>query len=314
MQHVRDIHSLQLPGCSLTIGAFDGVHVGHQALIGAMVSDAQERNLPAVVLTFYPHPSVVLHGRSPSFYITLPDEKAELLGALGVDYVITQQFDHALSRIPARDFLSTLDQQLALKSMWIGDDFTLGRDRMGDRAFIESVSSDYSFDVNVFPALEMEGTPVHSSVVRQALREGDVASVARYLGRIYGLPGEVVRGVGRGRQLGIPTANLHIQEERAYPGSGVYACAVEYAGERWPAVTNIGVRPTFENEPAQPTIETHLLDFDGNLYQKQIRVGFVERLRAEQRFASPEELIAQIEDDIQQARLILEPTLEGENV
>ncbi len=314
MQHVCDIHSLQLQGCALTIGAFDGVHVGHQALIGAMVSDAHARDLPAVVLTFYPHPSVILHGRSPSFYITLPDEKAEFLGQLGVDYVVTQQFDHALSRIPARDFLNTLHQQLSPKSLWIGEDFTLGRDRMGDRAFIESVSSDYSFDVNVFPAFHIEGTLVRSSAVRQALREGDVARVARYLGRIYGLPGEVVRGVGRGRQLGIPTANLHIQEERAYPGSGVYACAVEHAGERWPAVTNIGVRPTFENEPAQPTIETHLLDFNGDLYQKQIRVGFVERLRAEQRFASPEDLIAQIEDDIQQARLILEPTLEGENV
>ncbi len=314
MQHVRDIHSLQLPGCALTIGAFDGVHVGHQALIGAMVSEAQARDLPSVVLTFYPHPSVVLHGRSPSFYITLPDEKADLLGELGVDFVVTQQFDHALSRVPAGDFLNTLHQQLSFNSLWIGEDFTLGRDRTGDRAYIESVSSEYSFDVNVFPALKMEGTPVRSSVLRQALRDGDVARVARYLGRTYVLPGEVIRGVGRGRQLGIPTANLHIQQERAYPGSGVYACAVEYAGERWPAVTNIGVRPTFENEPAQPTIETHLLDFNGDLYQKQISVGFVERLRAEQRFACPENLIAQIEADIQQARLILEPTLEGENV
>jgi riboflavin kinase/FMN adenylyltransferase len=314
MQHVRDIHSLQLKGCALTIGAFDGVHIGHQALISAMVSDAHARDLPSVVLTFYPHPSVVLHHRSPSFYITLPDEKAELMGELGVDYVVTQQFDHALSRIPARDYLNILHQQLALKSLWIGEDFTLGRDRTGDRSFIESVSSEYSFDVNVFPAFEMEGMPVRSSVVRQALRDGDVARVARYLGRIYSLPGEVVRGVGRGRQLGIPTANLHIQEERAYPGSGVYAGTVDYAGERWPAVTNIGVRPTFENEPAQPTIETHLLDFNGDLYGKKIRVGFVQRLRAEQRFDSPEDLIAQIEDDIQRARLILEPTLEGENV
>lgn len=314
MQHVRDINSLLLPGCGLTIGAFDGVHVGHQALVRAMVSDAHSRGLPAVVVTFYPHPSVVLHGRSPSFYITLPDEKADLLGALGVDFVVTQPFDYAFSRVRARDFLNTLHQQLSFSSLWIGEDFTLGRDRTGDRAFLQSVSSEYSFEVIVFPAYEVEGMMVRSSIIRQALREGDVTRVARYLGRIFALQGEVVKGVGRGRQLGIPTANLRIQEEHAYPGSGVYACTVMYANKRYQAVTNIGVRPTFENEPLQPTIETHLLDFNGDLYHQQLRVGFVRRLRAERRHASPEALIAQIQDDIQQARLILEPTLEGENV
>jgi len=314
VQHLHDIHSLQLPGCGLTIGAFDGVHVGHQALIGAMVSDAHERDLPAVVLTFYPHPSVVLRGRSPSFYITLPDEKADLLGALGVDYVVTQRFDRALSRVHARDFLDLLHRQLSFKRLWIGEDFTLGRDRTGDRAFLESLSSEYAYEVEIFPAFTLDGETVRSSIVRQALQEGDVARVARYLGRIFTLPGDVMKGVGRGRQLGIPTANLQIQAERAYPGSGVYACIVEYGGKRWPAVTNIGVRPTFESEPVPPTVETHLLDFNGDLYHQHLRVGFVARLRAERRFASAEDLIQQIEEDIRQARSILETTLEGENV
>jgi len=313
MRHLHDIQSLQLPGCGLTIGAFDGVHVGHQALIRGMVSDAHERDLPAVVLTFYPHPSVVLRGRSPSFYITLPDEKADLIGALGVDYVVTQRFDRALSRVSARDFLELLHRQLSFKRLWIGEDFTLGRDRTGDRAYLESVSSEYGFEVEIFPAFTLDGETVRSSIVRQALLSGDVARVARYLGRIFVLPGEVMKGVGRGRKLGIPTANLRIREERAYPGSGVYACTVEHGGKRRPAVTNIGVRPTFESEPVPPTVETHILDFNGDLYGQHLRVGFVERLRAERRFASPDDLIQQIKDDIRRARSILAPTLEGEN-
>ncbi len=313
MQHLHDIHSLQLPGCGLTIGAFDGVHVGHQALIRAMVADAHERDLPAVVLTFCPHPSVVLRGRSPSFYITLPDEKANLMGALGVDYVVTQRFDRALSRVSAKDFLDILHRQLSIIRLWIGEDFTMGRDRTGDRDYLESVSSEYSFEVKIFPAFTLNGEVVRSSIVRQALLAGEVARVARYLGRIFVLPGDVVKGVGRGQKLGIPTANLQIQEERAYPGSGVYACTVEYGGKRRPAVTNIGVRPTFESEPGLPTVETHILDFNGDLYGQHLRVGFVERLRAERRFASPDDLIRQIEDDIRQARTILALTLEGEN-
>lgn len=313
MQHVRDLSSLRLDGCGLTIGAFDGVHLGHQALIKTMVSDAHANDLPAVVLTFYPHPSVVLGGRSPTFYITLPDERAELLGALGVDYVVTQHFDRKLAGVQASDYLRMLQEQLSFRRLWIGEDFTLGAGRKGDRAFLESVSAEFSFTLHVFPAFTVADDAVRSSQIRKSLQAGDVARVARHLGRIFVLQGEVVRGVGRGRRLGIPTANLRIQEERAYPGPGVYACYAEHAGQRWQAVTNIGVRPTFEEDPVQPTIETHLLDFEGDLYQKLIRLGFVERLRDERRFSDPDELIRQIKTDVRQAKSILEPVLEGEN-
>jgi len=300
------LEELHLPASVLTIGSFDGVHRGHQALIGAMVEDARRLGHPAIVLTFFPHPSVVLRGRRPSFYIMTPEEKAAALVALGVDVVVTQHFDQAMAHIPASEFLSLLQRHLGFQALWVGEDFALGHRREGNRLFLEKASREYGYELHVVPPFLMGGEAVSSTRVREALRSGDVARAASYLGRPFSLPGKVVRGAGRGRRLGFPTANLEFWDERAYPGVGVYACWVVVGGNRYPAVTNIGLRPTFEADAQRPVIEAHLLDADIDLYDREITLVFVERLRDERRFEGPEALREQIHRDIARARGLLE--------
>jgi riboflavin kinase/FMN adenylyltransferase len=314
MQHISDLAQLQLERCDLTIGSFDGVHLGHQAIIKKMVTHARQNGNPAVVLTFFPHPSVVLRGRKPAFYISRPEEKAELLGGLGVDYVITQPFDEQLSRVSAIDFVQRLLQQLTFKDLWIGEDFALGHDREGDRNFLAEQGRDLGFIVHVVAPVFMAGEVVSSTRVREALRSGDVARVESYLGRPFTLPGTVVAGAGRGKGLGIPTANLKIWDQRAYPRSGVYACFARIKGEQtlWKTVTNIGIRPTFENNQSQAVVEAHLLDFDGDLYEEQMEILFIARLRDERKFADAEALLARISRDINRAHAILDSRLEAD--
>ncbi len=313
MQHLRDFFTAQLEQSDLTIGSFDGVHRGHQALIKALVEHAHQENRPAVVLTFFPHPSVFLRSRTPAFYINTPEEKAELLGDMGVDYVITQQFDRSLAEIPAGIFLDRLKTRLGLKSLWVGEDFALGYKREGNRHFLAAAGLERGFSLHVVPPAFLGGEVISSTRVREALRSGAVARTAKYLGRSFEVPGKVVPGSGRGRALGIPTANLEIWSERAYPRSGVYACWAEFEGQRHKAVTNIGVRPTFEEKHEQAVVEAHLLDFNADLYGKELRVAFIARLRDERRFSSPELLLSRIGRDIQRARVILEQDAEGQD-
>jgi riboflavin kinase/FMN adenylyltransferase len=305
MQHVHDLAEVQLDGSALTIGSFDGVHRGHQDLLGRMLSAARGRGLPSVVLTFYPHPSVVLRGRKPAFYITSPEERASLLEDLGIDLVITQTFDLELSRVEAPEFLDRLTAQLGFQDLWAGEDFALGHERRGNRHYLTQVSVEREFRFHLVLPFLQEGEVVSSTRVREALRSGDVARAAGYLGRPFELPGRVTHGAGRGKQLGIPTANLEVWEERAVPGVGIYACLAELEGERKPAVVSIGFRPTFEEALTTPVVEAHLLDFDGDLYDRDLKLVFIERLRDERRFSGPETLVDQIERDILRARELL---------
>ena len=306
MKHVRDLSDFHLEGCDLTIGSFDGVHLGHQALIRAMVAHAHASGVPAVVLTFFPHPSVVLRGRKPAFYINTPEEKARRIGDFGVDYVITMRFNRSLSEVSAQAFIARLLEHLRFKDLWIGQDFALGHDREGNRHFLAQEGRRRGYRLHVIPPVLVEGEIVSSTRVREALRSGDVARVERYLGQPFVLPGRVVKGAGRGKGLGFPTANLATWEERAHPRSGVYACLAEVLGKRWKAVTNIGVRPTFEQDRTSPTVEAHLLDFQGDLYDETMRLAFIARLRDEQKFPDAEALMARIRRDITRAREILD--------
>ncbi len=302
MNHVRDLRSLDLAGCELTIGSFDGVHRGHQALLASMDSVASETGLPRVVLSFYPHPSVFLRARQPAFYITLPEERASLLGELGISYVITQRFDKALSLMKAEAFLKMLKERLSFRGLWVGENFALGHRREGNPLFLEEAGKRLDFNLHVVPPMLIDGEVVSSTRVREALRSGDVARAAGYLGRSFTLPGVVVRGSDRGKSLGFPTANLSIWRERACPGPGVYACLAETKDGKWAAVTNIGVRPTFEDDRPMTRVEAHLLDYKGDLYGQVMRLTFIDRLRDEQRFSDPSALIRQIERDIRLAR------------
>jgi len=303
MQHVTSLEELRLdrPAC-LTVGAFDGVHRGHQALLGDMTAAARATGRAAVAITFFPHPSVVLRGRRPSFYISTPEEKASLIADLGVDALVTHPFSEAIANIRATEFVERLLDLANLNELWCGDDFALGHNREGTVEFLRAEGKQRGFTVKIQPPFLMDGEVVSSTRIRQTLRDGAVEQAARYLGRPFRLAGTVVEGAKRGRQLGIPTANLAVWEEQAAPAVGVYACRAEHADWQGQAVVNIGYRPTFDGAQPKPIIEAHLLEFDGNLYGQTLTLDFVARLRAEMKFAGVEALLAQIRRDIDEAR------------
>lgn len=305
MLHHTSLQDLHLQDAWLTIGSFDGVHKGHQAILHKLIAGAHAAGAPAVVLTFYPHPSIVLRGRSGPFYLTSPEERARLLGELGVDRVITLTFDQELASQTARQFVQAMCDHLGLRHLYVGHDFALGRGRQGDLPFLQNLGNEMGFSVNVMHPIRSQGQVISSSRIRAALLEGDVRQANAMLGRRYPVSGEVVAGDGRGRTIGIPTANLDIWPERLLPRSGVYACLAGVDGQIRRAVVNIGVRPTFENQETLPRLEAHLLDYAGDLYGKDMTIFFVSRLRDEQRFSSFQDLVTQIHADIQRAKKIL---------
>jgi riboflavin kinase/FMN adenylyltransferase len=289
----------------LTIGSFDGVHKGHQAVIHKLTTGAHAAGVPAVVLTFYPPPPVVLGRRNGPYDLTSPDERAKLLGDLGVDAVITHPFDLQLAKQSAHQFVQTLHERLRLRHLCVGHDFALGHRREGDLPMLHKLGQEFGFTLNVMRPIRLAGEVVSSSRIRAALRDGEVKIARSLLGRPYQVGGLVVPGDGRGRTLGIPTANLDVYPQRLLPKTGVYACLVDVKGSRQRAVANIGIRPTFENQSPMPRLEVHLLDYENDLYGQQISVQFIARLRDEQRFLSIQALVDQIQHDIQRARRLL---------
>jgi riboflavin kinase/FMN adenylyltransferase len=305
---MRHVHSLDevTPGQTsfVTVGVFDGVHRGHQTLIRSMVEAAHAAGRQAAVVTFYPHPAEVLRGRRPSFYLNRPEEKAELIGELGVDWVVTHPFSLEISLITADEFVDRLIRHLGMVEIWAGRDFALGHNRLGTVDYLQELGGHKNFRLHVVEPEMTDGTIISSSAVRAALQAGQVDVAAEYLGRPYRLAGRVVEGAHRGQTIGVPTANLAIWEDQATPALGVYACWGTVGGERRAAATNIGVRPTFE-ETGLPTIEAHLLDYSGDLYGQEVALDFVARLRPETKFNGVEALIAQIKADVEQTRSLL---------
>lgn len=305
MRHVRSVGDLSLEGSCLSIGTFDGVHVGHQEIIRNLVMMARQRGLPSVVVTFFPHPDRVLGKKEGRFYLSTPEEKAEILGSLGVDFVVTHPFDPEVANLSARGFLENIKEQIKFRCLVVGYDFALGRKREGTVERLAKLSRDFDYELRVIPAVLVNGEVVSSSLIRSLLNEGNIKKVNALLGRPFFLSGTVIRGDGRGRTLGIPTANLDILAERAVPLQGVYAAYALVNRQRIGAVVNVGVRPTFEDDPVAPRVEAHLLDFNADLYQEKLTLEFIDRLRDERRFPSKEALVQQIHQDILQARQIL---------
>ncbi len=285
----------------LTIGNFDGVHRGHQELLSRVVERARALDAPATVYTFDPPPRVVLEpGRHPPRILSLPD-KVKLLGTHDIDRVVVETFDLAFARNPASWFV---DQVLATRlcpvELIVGHDFRFGRGREGTAAWVHERLPDLPF--TQLDAQKEGDEIISSSRIREAVATGQVALAARMLGRCHRLRGLVVPGDGRGRTIGVPTANIDPETE-LLPARGVYAVRlIDGEGEGLPAVANLGVRPTFEGRTY--TVEVHLLDFVGDLYGHRVSVDFVERIRGERRFAGPQELVARIQMDIQTAREI----------
>jgi riboflavin kinase/FMN adenylyltransferase len=288
----------------LAVGVFDGVHRGHQSLIARLKAEAAKRGLSAGVFTFRNHPLTVLQPNVKLGYITSPETRQELLCSEGLDTVTMIEFTPEVSRITAREFVSTLQERLGMKGLVVGPDFALGRNREGNVETLRKLGDEMGFEVVELAAkTEDDETIISSSAVRAAIMKGDIERANGLLGRPFTLEGEVMEGDRRGATLGFPTANLKPDPERIVPGNGIYATWTLVEGAGHPSATSIGVRPTFD--AGDRTIETHVIDFNGDLYGKQIALQFVKRLRDEIRFANVEELKTQMTKDLEQARRAL---------
>lgn len=305
MSHYHSLEAASLTGSWLTIGVFDGVHRGHQEIIRQLTAGAHASGAPAVLLTFTPHPAKVLAGREIPC-LTTPDERAEILFGLGVDEVITLPFTRELAELSAENFMAELKQHLGLKKLLIGYDFALGKGRAGNFQRLGEIGKSLDYEVLAVEAVRLKDDVISSTLIRQSIADGAVALAAVKLGRYYSVQGPVIPGDGRGRTIGIHTANIDTPAGKALPANGVYACWAFIADqEKRPAVTNIGLRPTFTGGEAVPRVEAHLLDYSADLYGKTLKLEFVERLRGEQKFPSIDALLAQIRADIERARELL---------
>jgi riboflavin kinase/FMN adenylyltransferase len=306
MAHFRKLEDVQLDGASVvTIGVYDGVHRGHQRLLVDLVAQAHHVGQRAVVISFFPHPDVVLRGVAGRYYLTTPDERAALLEQLGVDVVITLAFDERLRQMRAADFVDQLVARLGMRQLWVGADFALGYQREGNVAYLSALGEARGYQVQPVELVTYSdaGAVISSTSIRELLLQGRVELAREWLGRSYSLSGEVVHGDKRGRLIGFPTANLAVWEEQVIPLNGVYAGWATVRGERYAAVTNIGTRPTFDGMAIR--VEPHLLDFDADIYGEMLTITFEERLRAEQKFSGIDALRAQLALDVAAARSVL---------
>jgi riboflavin kinase/FMN adenylyltransferase len=290
----------------VTIGSFDGVHLGHQSLIKELVESAHGDDNPAIVITFWPHPATFFHRVPQSYALTSPEERTFLIKKLGVDEVITLGFNEALSELDALSFMSKIKDLLDVRKLIVGPNFTLGKNRSGDNEQLRQIGKKIGFSVEVKEPFLIQDKLISSSQIRQDLASNQVRDANQKLGRAYSLKGTVTHGEHRGTHLGIPTANLAISPERLIPAKGVYVTRATVDGKNHAAVTNIGVRPTFENPLIIPRVEPHLLDMQEQLYGKELTLEFIDFLRPEIKFENPQALVSQIKLDIEKTRKILQ--------
>ncbi len=298
--HGTDNAEIQRPTV-LTLGVFDGLHLGHQLIVRTVVERARATGALPTVITFDPHPRAVLHPESSPPLLQTLDQKVEGFGALGIEQTIVIRFDEKFSQIRAEDFLrDVVKERLQAKEVYLGCGFAFGHNREGNIELLKRVSEGLGFVADEVPEVQIRSQRVSSSKVRRLLAEGKVNLARRLLGRPYGVEGPVERGAERGRGLGFPTANLH-PHNRVIPRNGVYVTGTLIAGQWRRSITNVGVRPTFGTD-AEPSVETFVMDWAGDLYGDVVRVRFLHRLRDEQKFNSIEELTAQIQKDVRQAQ------------
>ncbi len=305
MEILRHVESrpLSLARPVLTLGNFDGIHLGHRALLSRAVEDAKKIGGRSVVLTFEPHPlKILVPERAPRLILTHKD-KMTLLQSFGVDVVIVQTFNVAFANLEADAFVQDfLVRRIGAEKMWVGKDLRFGKGRKGRVEDLIRWGKEANFAVGVVGPIEIEGHRVSSSRIRALIERGQVREAGRYLGRCHFVSGRVAAGHGRGRQLGYPTANIAARTE-VVPLDGIYASILEVGGRQWRSVTSVGVNPTFGDGPR--TIETYLFDFDEDLYEQSVKLFFVERIREEKKFASAALLVEQIQRDVKSAENIL---------
>ena len=284
----------------LSIGVFDGVHSGHKMLIARMQREGEVRGFTSGIVTFHPHPITVVRPDVQFAYIESLERRVELLRDLGVDFVSVLQFTSELQQVSARDFCRMLVEEAGMRMLVVGEDFTLGRAREGNVERLSEFGEELGFEVVAIELLGESSEYVSSSRIREALAAGRMDEVTELLGRPFSLRGPVVHGDERGRTIGFPTLNIGVSADRALPANGVYITRAEVGGRSFDACTNIGVQPTFDGTVRQ--VETHLLDFEGDLYGAVADIRLLHRLRDERKFDGVDELVAQIGRDVTATR------------
>lgn len=288
----------------ITIGNFDGVHLGHRLIFQKLIPEARKENRKALLITFVPHPKMLLHPeRRPFYLLTTIEEKIKLLEALGLDALILIPFTLEYAQTTAESFiLDVLWKNLQVRKIFIGHDYSFGKDKRGNKDMLTAFGKKLGFEVAVINAVAAGDTVISSTRIRAAILEGDVKTAAMLLGRPYNVSGTVIEGKRRGAALGFPTANIKPQKE-LLPAKGVYAAIVNLEGKRYNGVLSIGLNPTFGD--VRLSMEVHLMDFSGDIYGKCVDVLFIERIREERKFPGPEMLSLQIKKDAEEAMGIL---------
>lgn len=306
MKIIRDLKELSIKpkNAVVTIGNFDGVHIGHQALFHQVIEKADGIGGTSIVITFDPHPIRVINSNKDFKLITLYEQKVELIAASGVDMLVCIPFDREFAAISAGDFVrDVLCGTIGMRAIVVGEDYSFGRNREGNIALLKEMGAKHGFEVMVSGWIGIRGHRISSTEIRTLVSEGRVDEAKKLLGRNYQVRGIVVHGRNRGgRLLGFPTANLRLYDELC-PKTGVYAVTVEHNNNRYKGVANVGYSPTFQDN--EFGVEVHIFDFDQKIYDQPIRLNFIRRLRGEKRFSGPEALAAQIRRDVEQAKLLL---------
>lgn len=303
IEDISQLHNLR-DGTAVALGNFDGVHLGHREIFRTLILRAKELGVRSLVYTFEPHPLKVLAPQSAPRMLNTPAEKERLIRASNVDILARVPFSAEVARLQAGEFVrQVLVDSLHARAVVVGYDFAFGQDRKGTGEYLREQGEHLGFSVDILQPVGDDGMPYSSTRVRDLLDRGAVEDIPAQLGRHYTLRGQVVDGEKRGRELGFPTANLQTDKEQL-PAFGVYAVIVRRGDEEYRGLVNIGCRPTYG--ASEPTIEVFLLDFDGDLYDEELRLYFVARLREERSFRGSQELIAAIQDDVARGRALLE--------
>jgi len=288
----------------ITIGVFDGVHLGHKYLISKLKEQARQQGLLSGLVTFRQHPRAVISPQTKLPALTSLDERIKLLKDEGVDEVVALSFSQELAELSASQFVGLLQKHLRMRGMVVGPDFALGRNREGNVDTLRKLGQNMNFSVTVVPPAKINGEVVSSTAIRNAIAASDMNRVHSLIGRPFSLRGKVIVGTGRGRQLGFPTANLELDPEQALPADGIYATWAYVDNNAHKSVTNVGTRPTFNGK--ERTVEVYAMDYDGDLYGHEVKIDIVEYLRGEKKFGDAEALKKQIAEDVKQGIAILD--------
>ncbi len=284
----------------LTIGVFDGVHLGHKALLSELIKRAKQKGLESGVITFKQHPRRVINPENDIQFLTNLQLKIKLIKDEGVDFVIPLTFTKEIANIGASAFISLLQKHLKMQGLIVGPDFALGNNRTGDISFLRELGKSMNFEFSVIPPFKNSVGIVSSTAIRNALTAGDMQKACHLLGHYFSIEGEVIEGTGTGKKIGFPTANLYVDAEQALPLEGVYATQTLIDGQCYDSVTFIGKRATFGD--TRRTIETHLIDYNGDLYHKNLKIDIIYRLRSEIKFENADALAEQIKQDVTAAK------------